>query len=500
MSRVSMSITTLPAELLTNICVHLDLTDWCAVRLTCKTLFTGSLAAFANQYYKCISVLVTSNGLHRLEEIATHDILRAQVREIWIVPVLFEGFDKIRYQHFPSSYFGRGPRKIWAGTEADLEARYAEYQTMMTDHRSIIESSILSDTLERCVARFNNLVHIGLRSYSMHFLLNSAKETYFKCLGLRELKRQLLCHGKYNVHFCGHFDGPSPIMLGKSHALAFSALVNAMIQSSRKIRTLHTCGHYYCGLRPNNLQLTQAQYRALIPLLADLKSLHMCIRLSHKTGPNDPNFQALLDILFVVAPTLQDLTLSQWITDRELGPQYFGNISQRIHFSRLQELRLQSIEVTVDTLKIFLRTAAPTLKRLTLASVSLSDKLGSATDEDLMNSLNSLRTQFPAGIDAEIRQFWRSIFKFFRDELALHFLALEALGYRGIPLAVTDGLEREGGRPESLPAWTRRFAYFDAGRACVRFDVWVEQLKLEMSRFCILELPGPGTSKRFTPC
>lgn len=95
------------------------------------------------------------------------------------------------------SLLGKGPGKTRVGTEAELEARYAEYQTMMTDHRAIIESSILSDTLERCVARFNNLVHIGLRSYSRHFLLNSAKETYFKCLGLREFKSQLLCHASW---------------------------------------------------------------------------------------------------------------------------------------------------------------------------------------------------------------------------------------------------------------------------------------------------------------
>ncbi|OOQ87281.1 hypothetical protein PEBR_17645 [Penicillium brasilianum] len=275
-----MSIARLPPEMLTTICGYLDLHEWCSLRITCQQIYSLPLEAFARRYHRSLSLLVTTENLSQLQQIAARDLLRTSFREIWIVPTLFEGWPKIKYLEFASSEYGRRSTKYdrkeksWNITQAELEARFAAYQAVIAGHRSILESSTLSDILAKCLALCENTVTTGLRSYPINLLLNSEKEAGVSCLGSPELRKQLSCGERHTVWFYG----PIPASLAISHAMAFSALVKALIRSGQRVQSLHTCGNYVCGLSLQQIQLAESDYPSLLSLLEGIRSLRICIQ------------------------------------------------------------------------------------------------------------------------------------------------------------------------------------------------------------------------------
>ncbi|KAJ5533507.1 hypothetical protein N7494_010059 [Penicillium frequentans] len=282
------------------------------------------------------------------------------------------------YCEFSCSVFGNKARDGRKWNEAELQARYAAFQATEEDHRAILKSSSLRDTLEKCIPRFENAVAFGLQSYPMETLLNSEEGNCFRCLGLPELTNQFSYTGRSSTWF--HI--PFPQVIGNAHVLTFSTLVEVVIKSKRKIRKLHTCnGTYFCGLSLWSLHLTQSQYKQLLCLISwELEYLHICLRLPQERDPDETGLCSLLDILVAAASTLKTLVFSQWIPKYELNPRYFESLSRSVHFARLQDLSLQSIEVTEDTLKAFSNSAASTLRRLSLNSVGLRDPIISAPD------------------------------------------------------------------------------------------------------------------------
>lgn len=154
----------------------------------------------------------------------------------------------------------------------------------------------------------------------------------FRCLGLPELTNQLSYAGRSSTWF--HI--PFPQVISNAHALAFSALVEAIIKSKRKIRKLHTCnGTYSCGLLLWSLHLTQSQYNQLLCLISgNLESFHICLRLSQKRDPDETGLCSLLDILVAAASTLKTLVFSQWIPKYELNPRYNEKLSQSVQFAQ----------------------------------------------------------------------------------------------------------------------------------------------------------------------
>ncbi|KAJ5876412.1 uncharacterized protein N7529_001996 [Penicillium soppii] len=499
-----MSITSLPLELLTRICEYLEPQDWGALRITCRQIHGNTLEAYTTRYFKRISLLLTREGLDRLDNISTSKTLRGSVEEIWIIPNLFEGWthlDKAKFTTVDTRKhlvrWGRRPTMEESNEiQAELEALFAVFEATMKEHRVILESSGLFGTLEKCLPRLENAVTIGLRFYATHFLLNIAKHTGFTCLGLRELK------SKFNYKTFPMYHQRLPFM---PYDLAFSQLLNAIIKSSRKVQALHTCSYVFrgydlCGMKLKSSQLPESQYQLLLPLLKDLTTLHMCIRLKdHEQETFDEGtFKRLLNVLVTVAPALKTLTFAQWSPIEELSPLYFKNLSRRIRFSQLEELHLHSIEVTVNSLEEFLRTAAPTLKRLRLEFVSLVDGITSAPDpgpltENSRSWVSSLSVEVKNGM----QELWKRVFKSWADHLKLQYVELSNLGYRGRYIKLQDHLYTDRGQPDAQPSpgLNPSSFYFDAKRANIPFKEWVTQLQIEMWHRTYFGGPTlPGTS------
>ncbi|PYI11312.1 hypothetical protein BO78DRAFT_413789 [Aspergillus sclerotiicarbonarius CBS 121057] len=447
-----MSLPTLPTELVSIICSHLDQAHRGALRLACRDLYCKSLEAFADCAFKNISFLVTTDSLGRLRKIAAHDFFRLRVQELWIVPELFGGLYEADLATFSHTQLTKRLPNNRPLTAADVEASYATYQAIVADHLSTLEADAFSHVLKACLASFENLTVFGLRYRHVSHL---ASKTHARCLGLRRLEEQLNCHRTYPLR---RFGG-SHARAANSHSLAFSAFVRAAIAANRGIQKLYTCRHQCCGLAPQYMALTPAHYESLLPLLKQVKDLHLCI-CTFGVQSDDIALHYLLEILAATAPSLEVLAFSTWNRERQLSSHHLSGISRRIHFTHLAELHLHELEVSPDAFKCFVRSAAPTLKILTLKAVSLTDE----TMSTVVYRDESMRS-------------WQQVLEFFRDELSLQSLHMVFLFHRGQRVGIIDRSSQLAGnlRPND---GTRTF--FSADRARISFKDWVGQLKPDL--------------------
>lgn len=350
-----MSITSLPLEVISKICSHLQLSDWQALRLSCHELYTISLEAFSSRYLKSIRFLVTSDSLRELEALAKTDGIREQVQELWMLPSMFEGYhglcEETMYDLAVSS-------KSCQPVEGDeLKARYTIYQAMVADSSSLLESEAFSTRLRRCLEQFENLDTIGLAHYPTTFLLDP-RQQQGRFLGWHRLIDQIdFRFGSRNLSGLHGFI---------SNTLALSRLFQALSESNRKIRKLSTCNADYCGEVRPEIDLTGGQYRSLISVFNEVEDLHICFAFNNNPKPTDvltaPNWA---DLLLKIAPRLEKLTLSQ--------DQYSGKLFQKILFTRLKELHFHKTHILCDDLKSFLRNTKANLTVLTLFEITLDD-------------------------------------------------------------------------------------------------------------------------------
>jgi hypothetical protein len=522
-----MSITNLPPEILSHICEYLEPQEWGAFRITCHQLHGSTLEAYATRYFKTLPLLLTRESIDNLEGVAASETLRGSVREIRIIPNLFEGWPNMDRERFIGPGLSirkqrrmfriiRGEKEVPSfnntEAEAELDASFTSYQAALEEHRAILDSE-LTTVLEKCLPRLENATTIGLRCYPIEFLLK-AKHRSFHCLGLRELKNQ------FNTDDMSGgiaFAGFRQKMLSMPLGLAFSQMVKAIIKSSHKVRALHTCGNIACGMKLGSIKLSESQYQSLLPLLTDLTTLHMCIRI--KDNENDTfdedAFKHLLSMLVTVAPKLKVLTFAQWSPLEELSPLYFQDLSQNIRFSQLEELHLHSIELTVGNLKRFLQTAAPTLRRLSMKNVSLTDAIIGARDPGpLTEERSSWGSSLSLEVINKIQELWKRSFELLADSPKLQFVQLSSLGYRGREIILHDDLYMERGQPDAQPDsnarrpinWPEIYSdptrgqsslidfCFDAGRATISLNRWIMQLRMEMCNPGLANTQLPGTS------
>ncbi|PWY91948.1 hypothetical protein BO94DRAFT_544640 [Aspergillus sclerotioniger CBS 115572] len=426
-----MPLLTLPTEIVSIICSHLDPSHLCALRLTCRDLYSLSLEAFSDGAFKSISFLVTTDSLQRLQKIAAHEIFRLRVQELWVVPDLFGSLAE------PDCGLAKG--RIL--TAAIIEA-------IVTEHLDTLEAGTLRDVLKICLDGFENLNRFGLRYRHVSHL---ASKPDICCLGLRKVEEQLDSNRTYpppqssDIH----------LRLVQSHALAFSDFVRAAIACNRGLTGLSTCRHQCRGLAPRAMTLTPAQYESLLPLLKQLKELHLCIS-AFGLQIDEVAFKYLLEILAVASPSLELLTFSPWNRGYRLNPHYLSGISQRLCFTRLAELHVRELEITPDALKCFIRSAAPTLKILTMRAISL-----------IVEAIPTVAYR------DELKRSWGQIIEFFRDELSLQSLHMAFLFHRGRRVEIIDRSGQLAGNPRPNDG-TRTF--YSADRAQLSFKSWVGQL------------------------
>ncbi|KAJ5087118.1 hypothetical protein N7456_010734 [Penicillium angulare] len=519
-----MSFMSLPPEILSHICEDLEPQEWGALRITCHQIHSSTLEAYATRYFRVLPLLLTREGLDDLEDVAASETLRGWVREIRIIPNLFEGwpeYDKGRFKEPGLSHrkMQRMFRKIRGekeestsnNDEAELDALFDSYQAALEGHRAILDSE-LAVVLEKCLPRLKNVTTVCLRCYPFEFLIK-ANPRSFRCLGLREIKNRFnIDEMSGNIDFLGFKQNMLSMPLG----LAFSQVVQGIIKSSHKVRALHTCGNMECGMNLGSIKLSESQYQSLLPLLTDLTTLHMCIRIKNDENDtfDESAFKHILNMLVTVAPKLKILTFAQWSPLEELSPLYFQDLSQNIQFSQLEELHLHSVELTVENLKRFLRTAAPTLRRLSMKNVSLTDAIIGARDPGpLTEERSSWGSSLSLDVIHKIQELWKQSFELLADSPKLQFVQLSSIGYRGREIILHDDLYLERGQLDAQPVSNAKHPVirseiysdptrgrslniafsFNAETASISLKEWIMQLRMEMCNPAgriVTRLPG----------
>ncbi|RAH51162.1 F-box protein [Aspergillus brunneoviolaceus CBS 621.78] len=481
-----MSVTTLPPELVIQICGYLELADWCALRLTCKTLFLQSLEAFAGLSFRTIWVLVTSESLSRLAAVAGNANFRTRVKDICIVPILFE--ETLEEESSRPRNLSRAPKStpVWTAihgqeslTGAELCSRSTAYQAIVADHRHILNTGFFARTFSESLACFENLASVGLRSCPTWVLLDSTRPVEFPCLGIRRLRNQLPCVMEIAS---ARFPGPLKKVAGNTHARALAAIVNGIVIGKPELRRFEMCDSRHCGVSAQDLialTTTKPKYKDFLILLRNLEALHLCLCNADKVPAsegNDDRLQDALEMVETAAPSLQTLTFSLSCAPfKHLSPRTFSQLSQRVHFTRLVELEIRDIDFTRSDLQAFLRSATTTLQRLILFKASLVDTITPASSWDYRAPYVD-RRQWRKDYKSEIGLRWRAVWEDLRhDLLSLRYLRMDTLLFCGHMIEFADP-------PRSLDVKRQRArriytVTFQADHAHTTLGEWISDLK-----------------------
>ncbi|KAJ5720851.1 uncharacterized protein N7483_008785 [Penicillium malachiteum] len=412
-----MSITNLPTELLSQICGYLEPSEWCALRITCQILHAKSREAFADRFFKSICMLVSQDGLNGLEQFTTNEFIRTHVKELLIVPVLFEGESNMSVARFRDT--------------SHSVQDYGQYQSEVAEHCRLLDSGAFEDTLTRCVAQFENLTMIGLQSLTMAYRV-AGRERYFpRCLGLRSLVRRVPC-GRSGIQL--YIPRRDRVDFARAHSRILSVLFKAIVASNRPLRKIDTCKDFHLGCTAAAFTIPESIQQSLIPLVQELETLHLC---QLAESPEDNSLDFMHTILVEAAPSLKSLTYGQWCPNRNMSPYSLTSLVERVNFRRLMELHLCWVEITYNSFEELLRTAQPTLRILSLHHVNLNYKSMPSSESSSAEDLK--KTEITKD---EMIQAWRCIWNTIRDELSLTCLSLYKLGCYGLEVNVRDGFSR----------------------------------------------------------
>lgn len=165
----SMSITSLPLELVYEVYSYLQLSELQALRLTDRKLYQQSLDTFSDRYFKSFRFLATSEGLRNLEEIAKVRFVRERVQELQIILAIFEGTNRNKKRISDYAILSKSCERFRG---VKFRVRYAKYQTIVKDNRNFILSETFNTRLRKCIICFKKLDTIRLAYYTTPFLLN----------------------------------------------------------------------------------------------------------------------------------------------------------------------------------------------------------------------------------------------------------------------------------------------------------------------------------------
>ncbi|PYH75703.1 hypothetical protein BO82DRAFT_409302 [Aspergillus uvarum CBS 121591] len=484
-----MNYTTLTTELIIHICDHLELADWCAVRLTCKTLFLRTWAAFADSNFQTVCVLITSQSLSRLAAVAADENLRTRLEKK-------HGLAKNEMRplwgnSFAASCYAEGSR-----SDTELSNRFTAYQSIVADHCHVLSTGTFTSTLCGLLACFNNLDSIGLRSCPIWTLLDSTQPASFPCFGVRQLRHQLPCH---RTTASSAYLGQEKQRMGYKHASVFSAVVNTIITEQRKLRRLKTCDDHHCGVAAQELTIlwtetTTPEYKRFLALLPSLETLHLCLSGTNKSFTHclkEDCLRHTVEMVVTAAPSLRSLALSLCYNPSERLPaQVFSQLAPRVHFTRLMKLDLHDVDTTHGDLQAFLRSAATTLQRLTLSSVNLVEPITPAAPWN-PEPHSTGKQQWILDCRVEIVRRWRAVWASLHDDMPrLRYLCLQDLLFHGHGVKLSDPLcSLSETAPQKLPTrCTQRrqrcpvsTVVFEADNAQISLNAWIRELKVSPS-------------------
>ncbi|KAJ5281562.1 hypothetical protein N7478_006934 [Penicillium angulare] len=134
-----MSLQNLPTELLDQICSHLETRDLNSLRLTCEELLQEFQKFYGDHHHGTIYMIVTSDALRQLQQIAYHEIFRTCVKKLIILPILFDDHKRLSEARLLAEFSARISCRPEERDDL-LRNLYEVHEAIITDHELALNS------------------------------------------------------------------------------------------------------------------------------------------------------------------------------------------------------------------------------------------------------------------------------------------------------------------------------------------------------------------------
>ncbi|GKZ86219.1 hypothetical protein AnigIFM56816_001271 [Aspergillus niger] len=428
--------------------------------------------------YLRIHVLVTPEGIADLKALASHETIRPAVQDLCLIPPLSRNHD------LPLAEFTEVLRRNPEGrdwTSEEIQAHYKVYKATHAAHLMFAQSDSVVSNIAECLAQFDNLRSIGLDAYPLARFPRRGKPA--ACLGLRGLERGPL-YSLFEQKLVRHSQRPHPSYnwLGANHPAWNKVLTSVlqalcMVSSSVAIQRLYTCSLRWNVVLPAAyLTFSKPLYEPLAFCLRDLRVLEVCLG---PGSPEDAREDCLPGLITRAAPTLRTLKLFQWAQMQDSSPDIFADLAPQIPFSRLVRLHLHWVEVTQSDFALFLRSAAPSLRVLTLVALNLKDHLPDSLERTTV-----------------LKAIWRNFRNILQVTIpSIHVFAMTRISCRRHQLCFTKSC-REGQSPSStikhfsrLVSFPLDYFSYHANQTPTTFADWLDTLDLDPETPLARDLP-----------
>jgi hypothetical protein len=265
------------------------------------------------------------------------------------------------------------------------------------------------------------------------------------------------------------------------------------------VETLETSGGMMVD---DGLSLTLAEEEAFTPVLQQLQHLSVRISSAHTQDSerqqlcedaervafllqesvawqemkNHPKREKnrLLPLLTQASPSIKSLHLTMRLAgmhnsslcwqkaDLDLVDAHFDWVSQHFRFSRLSDLSLSHLIITVSSLKKFLQTALYTLKHLTLECL-------------IWTSDPTVSTSQGRGHKDECLRICREVCVYLRDHSRIQCLKIGSWSYQRERIKIFDPFHDRQESHRLVPSW--RAGLYDRRQDAISFTEWIDQLQ-----------------------
>ncbi|KAK4035233.1 hypothetical protein C8A01DRAFT_38325 [Parachaetomium inaequale] len=345
----------IPLEILIRITYFISTKDLGSVRLTCKALEQSLFNFFSHEFFRKKQFMVTSDSLQALIDISQHPSLSTFLKHVIITA------DRPSAAH-------------WVA-DRNNEAR-ARLELANADHLHLMATGGLRDMLAEAFAKLPNLETVDIRDFNAHSRNRDGRGTQWRSWGATTLAATTnapvtsmprMDHDPYSSQlFCA-------VTAALAAAQARPKSLEVLIRSSSWMTFgLHDTAFYF----PPRIEASMAS------LLANLKSLHLTLALTHNARMRPFMLQKFLSLAtnltwlrlnFENTGVLEQEELFSWLALKDTQSPSAPFDMDPVQLSHLERLDLGSVEIKPGTLLGLVAKFTPTLTSLYLRRVSLFD-------------------------------------------------------------------------------------------------------------------------------
>jgi hypothetical protein len=344
----------IPLEVLIRITHHISTTDLGNVRLSCKALEQGLFNFFAHEFFRKKQFMVLSESLQALIDISKHPNLSPFLRHVIIAT-------------------DRPTPRYYNSMNNSDESRDRN-EVANADHMQLLAAGGLRDMLAEAFANLTNLETVDIRDFNSPSRNRDGSGTEWRSWGARTLEEST---GIPIVAIARNDQDP---YLSQIFSAVTAALAVAQARPKSLEVLVRAAGRFTSfALHDQAFYIPPRMEAAVSPVLANLKSFHLTLGLTHGAQTRPFMFQKFLSLTANLTWLRVNFKNSSWDNQEEVlswlalkdthkpnGP--FGTAAIQLPLERLD---LGDADLKPETLLNLAVKFAPTLTSLYLRRVCL---------------------------------------------------------------------------------------------------------------------------------